>query len=425
MTRERGLFLTAGMALVAVFAAIGSSASLHTRVGYFLALYGFAFAAYVLGVRIAFRAEPDRWLLGVMLAVAVVARAVLVPAHPDLSTDIHRYLWEGRVVLHGGNPFALAPADSSLTFMRDDGFELVNHRDMATIYPPLAQGAFALGAWLHPTVTMLKALFVLFDIATVMVLMKLLRARGRSPGHALVYAWSPLVILETGHSGHLDALGVFFLVCGILLLTGRRERWGFVALGAAFLAKYLTVVLLPFFVVRRRWAGILIVVAVAVVGYLPFAGAGAELVRSLRTYSGTWWFNGPPFMALSGILGEPITARRLLAAAGIVFAIAAAFRERDLARYTYLVIGCSLLLAPTVYPWYLIWMVPFLCIFPNRGWIAFTGLVALSYWVWVVYAASGAWIVPTRVLAAEYIPFYLLLAWEAARGSRVEGERRG
>jgi hypothetical protein len=120
-------------------------------------------------------------------------------------------------------------------------------------------------------------------------------------------------------------------------------------------------------------------------------------------------------MALTGVLGDPVLCRRLLAGAGLAFAVAAAFRERDLVRYAFLVLACSLLIAPTVYPWYLLWIIPFLCLYPSRAWIAFTGLVMLSYRVWDAYGATGAWVLPSAVLALEYVPFYALLAWEGWR----------
>lgn len=421
MARDRLVILAAGAMLVAAFALIAVTDELHRRIPLLLLLYGAAFATYAAALRVALAARRgDRFLVGVMITVAVLARVVLVPARPDLSTDIYRYAWEGRVVLHGANPFAVAPADSTLVPLRDGDFARINHRHMATIYPPLAQGVFAVAARLHPGVYALKVLFVLFDLATLAALVLLLRARGRPPAHALVYAWSPLVILETAHSGHMDAVGVFFLVLGLALLARHRAAAGYAALGASFLAKYTTLVLLPFLVVRRRWRGIAVVVAVAITGYLPFLDAGPRLLDSLRAYSGTWWFNGPSFMALAGILGDPALARGLLAGAGVTFAIAAAFREKDMVRYAFLVVGCSLLLAPTLYPWYLIWMVPFLCLYPSRAWIAFTGLVALSYQVWTVYDTTGAWVLPTRVLALEYVPFYAMLAWE---GWRKEGTR--
>jgi hypothetical protein len=419
--RDRIRLIAAGSVLAAACIGLGRADTLHTRIPEFLALYGVAFAAYLAGVRVAWRSRhPDRVLVFVMLAAAVLARAAVVPARPDLSTDIYRYLWEGRMVAHGINPFALAPADTSLVALRDADFPLINHGHLVTIYPPFAQAVFAAASRLHPGAPTLKAVFTFFDLATVGVLMAMLRRRRRPAVHALAYGWSPLVIVETGHSGHLDAMGAFFLVVAVALFAGRGRWAGAVSLGLSVLVKYLGVVLVPFMAARRRWGVVAVVAVVVIVGYLPFLGAGTRLVGSLREYGATWWFNGPPYMALAAVIHDPALARRLLVAFGVVFALVTAFRETDPARYACRVVACALLLSPTVYPWYLVWIVPFLCLFPSRGWFAFTGLVALSYIVWPAYAASGAWTLPNWVLALEYLPVYGLLAWDAWRSAGGE-----
>jgi len=421
---DRGVLTAAGFVLVAALAAIGALPAPHLRIPLFLALYGTAFAAYGVAVRTVLRWRvPDHTAVITIVAVAALARAAVLPARPDLSTDIYRYAWEGRVMLEGVNPFAVAPADSSLAHLRNHDFEFVSHKHMTTIYPPLAQALFAVAAKIHPGVATLKLIFTLFDLGTVFLLLRLLRLRGRPGAHVLVYAWSPLVIVETGHSGHLDAVGVFMLVGGLALWLSGRRFWAGVALGLSFLAKFLAAAMAPFLARRAQVWTLVAAVVVAVVGYLPFLGAGERLLESLRDYSAMWWFNGPPFLALSGMLGDPMLARRLLAAFGVAFAIAAALRERDLLRYAYLVVACGILVAPTVYPWYVTWLVPFLCVFTNRGWIAFTGLVALSYIVWIIHERSGAWLLPTWVMALEYLPFYSLLLIDMERARR-SGEGR-
>lgn len=414
-----------GCALVAAFAAIGVTGDLHHRIPLFLTLYGAAFVAYAIAVRAVLRSpRATRRAVWAMAIVAVAARVAVLPARPDLSTDAYRYVWEGRVVLHGANPFAVAPADSSLAMLRDADFGLINHRALATLYPPLAQGLFALGAWIAPNVVAPKSIFTLFDLGAVLVLLALLRARGRPATHALIYAWSPLVVFETGHSGHLDAAGVFFLFLGVTLFAGGRRAWGALALGASFLVKYMAIALAPFFARRGYRAVLPAILVTAGIGYLPFLDAGDGLTRSLRTYSFDWSFNGPPFMAFSALLGDAARARLVLVVLGVVFAMVAALRERDVVRYAFLVIGAAILLSPTVYPWYLMWMVPFLCVFPNRAWILFTGLVAISYWVWVEYDATGAWVLPSGLLALEYLPFYGLLLWDASRAQNATGAPR-
>ncbi len=424
--RDRVVLVVAAAVLVGAFAGLGSVDDLHRHIPLFFILYATAFAAYIAGVRIAFRSAPDdRGVAIVMVVAAVLSRAVALPARPDLSSDIYRYVWEGRMVLHGVNPFVVAPADTALAPFRDADYALINHKHLATIYPPLAQALFALAAKIRADVHTFKAMFVLFDLATVGALIALLRGRGRPAAHALAYAWSPLVIFETAHSGHLDAAGVFFLVTGLAVFARRARVSAFVAFAASILVKYMAIALLPFFAAKRRWLGIAVVVVVVVAGYLPFLGAGGHLVRSLREYGHAWWFNGPPFMALSGILRTPELARGLLTAFGAAVAVAVGYRERDLVRAAFLIIACALLLSPTVYPWYVVWIVPFLCVFPSRAWLAFTGLVALSYGVWTVYNRSGIWMIPNSLLAVEYVPFYALLAWEGARAARAPGATRG
>ncbi|MCI0452524.1 MAG: hypothetical protein L0Z51_09075, partial [Candidatus Latescibacteria bacterium] len=401
------VLVVAGGALVACMLAIGLADDLHRRIPLFIALNGAAFVAYLIAVRAVLRSpSASRSALLAIAVVAVAARIALLPARPELSTDSYRYVWEGRVVLDGGNPFATPPADSSLTRLRDDDFDLINHRPLTTIYPPLAQALFALGVWIAPNVVALKSIFTVFDLGVVLVLIALLRARGRPATHALLYAWSPLVVVETAHSGHLDAAGAFFLVLGVTLLAAGRRMWGGAALGASFLVKYLAAAMVPLLLKRGYRVALPVLAATAAAGFLPFLDAGDGITRTLVTYGSEWSFNGPPFMALSVLLSEESRARFALMMLGAIIVLAAAVRERDVTRYAFIVIGAALLLSPTVYPWYLVWIVPFLCVYPNRAWLAFTGLIGFSYWVWVVYEATGAWMLPNWVLALEYVPFY-------------------
>jgi len=417
MSRERGLLAGSAVVLVASSIAIGILPEPHTRIPAFLLLYGAAFVAYLLAVGTVLRAKAVV-APAVVLVVCALAHLAMIPARPDLSPDIYRYAWEGRVFLHGHNPFLLAPDDSALVHLRDADFARVTHKDMATIYPPLAQGVFALAALIHPGPTMLKVFFSLFNLGTVLVLFRLLRRRGRPPAHALIFAWNPLVLVETGHSGHVDAMAAFFLVLALDLWESDRRVWSGVVMGASALVKYLAAAALPWLARRRLLAIAVVVVLVVVAGYVPFWSAGVHLFSSLRAYAGNWWFNGPPYLALSGFLGNQDLARRLLLAGGIAFTMAAAYRERDLARYLFLVIGCVLLVSPTVYPWYMMSIMPLVALFPHRAWIAFSALVMLSYGVWRVYNVSGVWVLPTWLMALEYVPFYVLLLVGLAGATR-------
>jgi len=414
-----------GIALTLLFAVLSRVGDLNEKVGWFLALFAAAFAAYVVALVVlrTTAADRSRRFLVFVFAVAAVSRAVLIPSPPEMSTDIYRYVWEGRAIAHGFNPFAQSPDAPELEPLRDSYYDDINHKHLKTIYPPVAQGVFALAAGVRPDPYALKLLLVLFDLGVIAAIGALLRFRSQDPAAVAVYAWNPLVIFETGHSGHVEPVGIFFLVLGLWLIARGSKLRGFIALGASFLAKYLSAVFVPFFLARKAyaaWVGVM--AAVIVVGYLPFAGAGEGLFLSLKLYTGEWRFNGVAYELLSAALGDPQWARRILIALVAAVVVYNSLRQRDALRFGFIAIGTGLLLAPTLYPWYVAWIVPFLCFYRNRAWILFTGLVCISYWVWEVFPVEGAWELPRRVYALEYAPFYALLIYDAVRGHRRRGD---
>ena len=422
---DRWLMGGMGFLLVASFVALSLTADLHHRIPRFLFLYGIAFVAYAVALARALR-KGDAWsrrALWWVLGVAVVARVAVVPAEPVMSTDVYRYLWEGRVILSGHNPFEIAPDSPELESLRDQFFEEINHKELETIYPPLAQGVFAVGAWIQPHPTAQKALFSLFDLATIFVLLTFLRLREMAPIGVIVHAWNPLVIFETSHSGHVDAVGVFFLVLALLWFSQNASARGTVALAGSFLVKYVAVILGPYLVLRKRHAIWLPVAAVIVLlGYLPFISAGTRLFSSLQVYGMEWQFNGLPyrFVELTGADSGGI--RLLLAVITAVFVAVRAVRCNDIVEYTFSAVACVLLMSPTLYPWYVVWMVPLLCLRPSRAWILFTGLVFTSYWVWVVLDLTGEWHLTPVVYLIEYLPFYALFLWDMRGRSNVRME---
>jgi hypothetical protein len=411
----------AGIAMVLLCGAIARLGDLTLRMPAFLALFGGLFIVYAASVVVVLRQRtsgPRRMTL--IFIVAIACRVVWVGEDPTLSNDIHRYVWEGRVVAEGHNPFSLPPDAPELAYLRNADFSKINHPHMATIYPPLAQLVFAAGAFIAATPVTQKILFTLFDLATLIVIVRLLRRRRLNPGAAIIWAWSPLVMLEFAHSGHMDSLGIFFLVLSVAAFEEGRWGRGMVSMGLSFLAKLLPAALVPFFLLRRRlvlWLPV--AVAVAVAGYLPFAGAGTHLWSSLGVYGQHWQFNSLIYRIITSAFSNPDAVRWVLAVCVVVFSFVHGYRQNDIGRYILGVVAFALLVSPTVYPWYVTWLVPFLCLHPRRAWIYFSGAVVLSYWVWTSFHETGEWRLSSGVLALEYVPLYILLVWDAWRTRRA------
>ncbi len=137
-----------GLVLTGLVVYLSTLGGLTTAIPRFLLVFGLMFSVYVFSVVMILRRNlRGRWLVGYIFLVAVVCRVILLGAAPTLSTDIYRYLWEGRVIAAGHNPFGLAPSAPELEFLRDDNYTKINHPHLETIYPPFAQAVFFVGVW--------------------------------------------------------------------------------------------------------------------------------------------------------------------------------------------------------------------------------------------------------------------------------------
>jgi hypothetical protein len=183
----------------------------------------------------------SRWILG----VAVLMRVILLFSTPIQEVDIYRYIWDGIVAAQGVVPYRFAPVeitdltnrptnDSQLLRLRRlvqtnpgiaETARRVHFPELTTVYPPISQVVFATSAMLTPghasveqRVLGMKALLLVFDIATLCLIQYLLRSLRYHCAWLIPYAWSPLVLKEFANSGHLDSIAVAFTVATTTLI---------------------------------------------------------------------------------------------------------------------------------------------------------------------------------------------------------------
>ncbi len=198
----------------------------------YLSLYAAAFAVYGVAVWSVTRPRTTPTALLPIVVFGVLFRGILLYSEPIQEDDFYRYLWDGKVVASGLNPYRYSPqqvADAgadetgSLQAYRavaDDGFarilSRVNHPHLPTVYPPSAQAAFGLAAMLAPgSLAALRVEFLLLDLGIVAALVGLLRRLRRPVGWVVIYAWSPLVIKETANSTHYDVLPMLLVMLAV------------------------------------------------------------------------------------------------------------------------------------------------------------------------------------------------------------------
>ncbi len=378
------------------------------RVGAHLVLYGVAFVAY-LGALAASRGLSRRGLL-LALGVALAWRVALVAA-PPFNDDINRYVWEGRIQHHGGNPFKWSerPTVERWAPLRDEVWDGINHRHMPAIYPPLFQLAARAVTAVHDSVVAMKAFLVLCEIATLGLLAWGLRRRRLPAERLLIMAWSPLALVEIAGAGHNDAFAIMWLVAGLLALDLDRPLLSALAMGAGSMAK-----LLPGFVAvawlrRYRPWHLLAGLAVVAVCVWPYREAGRMLVFSLSRFARYWRFNETLFAPLAAVLESHAAAVRVGAALTLLLALLLAWRRVETVTAATAVLAASFLLSPNVLPWYALWFLPLLVLRDEPAALLFTGTVVLAYLAYPEHQSGDRWSVGWDVRALEYLPCALVL----------------
>jgi alpha-1,6-mannosyltransferase len=389
-----------------------------SRVAHHLALFGLAFAAYLLALWSS-RGLSRRGLV-LALVLGVLWRAALVAAPPLLSNDVNRSVWEGRVQVHGGNPYAWPdrPDAPKWVGLRDGVWRGLNHPDYPAIYPPAWQLAMLGVASVSDSITAVKAFVALSDLAALVPLFFLLRRRRLPPERLLVLAWSPLALVETAGSGHNEAFGALFVVLALAALESGRPFASALAAVVGMQAKFLPGLIAAAWA-RRYRAWHVAVAAIGAAAFLwPYRSAGRTLWLSLGKYSEFWRFNETAFALLEPVAGSHTAAVRVssLLVAGLAFFLA--WRCAEPVAAAMAVVAATLVLSPNVLPWYALWFVPLLVLRDEPAALLYTGTASLAYLVYPAWQSGERWWIAWDVRALEYVPCALVL-WLSRRAARA------
>jgi hypothetical protein len=403
---------------------------------YFMASLTVAGIAYLLAIREFFAAPTFSRrvvVIGLVLAAAWHVEFLRQPAGAD--DDIHRYVWDGRLQRLGYNPYLIVPSDPALAALHTSETRTLNNPDLPSPYPAGAQLFFRAVTAVHESTFAFKIAFAVCEVAIVFVLLDFLRCTRQAAHLVLAFAWNPLLAIEVAGSGHIDIVGALLLLVSAAALVRRWRATAAVALGLAIAVKFLPVVLLPLYWKRIRIRDAVPGAAVVGLLYIPFLNHGRIPIGSLGTYVQTFRFNGPVFAALDrvappqllvglAVLVGLVTATWLRSTTpedspdkGILTTEDTEFHGGDATVFPLCdsapsvvrsfefawPMAASLVCAPVVFPWYLLWLLPFLMSPSTLLIVIWTVSIIPTYVQWHLRSLGRPWgALPGWVMPLEY-----------------------
>lgn len=345
------------------------------------------------------------------IVLAIVLRILLVFSPPIIEDDYWRYLWDGRVLAHSLNPYAYAPDnpyyDSLDIFYRSK----IGFKEFGTIYPPISISIFAIAHLIKPdSLLILKLILTIFEILSGVIVWQWLKLRKQNVEWSLIYFLSPLVLKDIANSGHLDSIAVFFSTLSFYLLARNLSAvknrfssslWVWISFAMAVGSKLYPLILLPLIIRfdKNRIKGFCLFIFIIGLFYLPFLSAKSEMLDGTKAFAKYWLFNASLFRVFSiminpiaealplassfrALIEQGLLVKAIVGVMSVSFCIWIAKKTKDagsLPSALSLSIGSVLLLSPVVNSWYVLWILPFVCLNEGYLWLIFSFLIGTSY----------------------------------------------
>lgn len=423
----------------------------HTPIASFLVIYIVAGLVFLLSVLLVIRNKASIAKPIAILVVGAAMRVLMFPSTPILEDDFYRYLWDGAVTANSINPYRYAPRNvilrqgeypKQLDRLADESKEIIhkiNHPQIRTIYPPVAQEIFALSYLIKPwSITVFRTLILLFDIATAVFLLLILAHLRLPIVWVIIYWWNPLVVKELINACHMDIFALAPITAALYSTFRQKHLVATLCIVLAASVKLWPIVFL-FLLWRPLISGdsknlktLLSAFALAVglafpmVHWVLAGQIGAD--SGFVTYSLSWQNNDSIFRVLRSILSMCVQLNigniyhvhfytRFLVVfiyIGILIVLfwKPAKNPKDLVVKFTLATASLFLLSPTQFPWYYLWIVPFLTLKPFWPLLLYCPLLPIYYLQYYLPLVGHPDLFYDRIVWFEHFPIWIAMGIE-------------
>lgn len=421
----------------------------------FISIYSLLFAIYFYTVyrSPAFFLERD-WK--VYFAAALFLRLVFLFAIPSLTDDFWRYLWDGRLLSHGLNPYGFVPSELLENPIFEEAFlgqlyPNLNSPDFYTVYPPIQQLIFAVSTFFFcdnvlASIILLRIITIFFEFGTIYLLIKLFQLFKKSIQPVFFYAFNPLIIIELTGNLHTEFSMIFFLTLAFYKLCQQKLDASAISFALAVGAKLLPLLFLPLFLRRLWfWKGLrycLIVGLLNIVLFLPFFTIDLlqKIQTSMRLYFTYFEFNASIYYILRYWLVKDWwllwdyhehfkhlvwvenllridwynLLRQALPVLDILLILLLSVQKSVVNSLNYFfrtilfIYTLHFLMATTVHPWYLSSLILFSVLTPYRFVLCWSYLIGWTYFGY----QTATFIENSWIIIVEYTIVFVFLLWE-------------
>jgi Glycosyl transferase family 2/Glycosyltransferase family 87 len=412
MRNSRRLFFSFSLVLVFLAGAIHwtqwatDSKAVIMMASYVVLFFGF------IGAWLSFpNGMNARQKAGLILLISLLAR-ILIMGMPA-SDDIYRYLWEGKIITAGESPYQYPADHAHYAAHRDHFWAEMNHKDKLTAYPPLSELMFAGVTSIAYSPWAFKTLFILADLCVVWVLIAILALRGADGRAALLYALNPLTLFAIAGEAHFDVLLILAMMLSLFCVEKKAFPWAWIWLSIAIQIKIIAVVLIPIFLWRCQWRYAWLLLIPLVLPSLYFLDSLPGLFEGLWAFGGMNAFNGPIHGPVNYILGSNITwASRITFVLFALVTLWILWAIKTPTKAAYILIASLVLLSPVVHYWYILWVIPFVVLYPSMSWLVLS-LSSSAYFASTFSVENGEdWSLPIWAMWLMWLPFLLVLTYE-------------